>query len=462
MTKQTLGPDARAKGLVRQYPAVREKRYVIGGDPLKLRFYNGNILTAEDMTVRWGEVHTDGDTITYVGKEKDTSDEKFDREIDLNGNLIMPSFKNAHTHSAMVFLRSYADDMPLQDWLFKQVFPMEDKLTPEDIYIFTKLAALEYFSGGTTACFDMYFYPEYIAQAGIDTGLRTVICGSVSGGDNKADYDSALSRLEEYYNKFNGADPLVSFKIGFHAEYTTHISIMKGIAELAEKYRQPVYTHNSETEKEVWECIGRHGKTPAALMEETGLLKYGGGGFHCVHFTDEDMEIFRRNGAWVITNPCSNCKLASGIAPLAEMRKKGLKLAIGTDGAASNNALDMFREMYLASVLQKILEKDASAMPADAVLEMAVKGSALAMGLTDCDTLAAGKKADMTVIDLNTPNMQPLHNTVKNMVFAGNKSNVLMTVSGGVIVYENGQFPTLDAEKIYADVNATVKALINR
>lgn len=429
---------------------------------MKMRFYNGLVLTAEDMEIRSGEIHTDGDTITYVGNEKNAPAAKFDREINLQGNLIMPSFKNAHTHSAMVFLRSYADDMPLQDWLFKQVFPMEDKLTPEDIYIFTKLAALEYFSGGTTACFDMYFYPEYIAKAGVDAGLRTVLCGSVSGGDNKADYDSAISRLEDYYNKFNGGDPLVSFKIGFHAEYTTHISIMKGIAELARKYKQPVYTHNSETVKEVRECIERHGKTPTALMEELGMFDYGGGGFHCVHFTEEDMEIFRRHGAWAVTNPCSNCKLASGIAPLAKMREKGVPLAIGTDGAASNNALDMFREMYLASTLQKIREDDASAMPADAVLEMAVKGSALAMGLSDCDVLAAGKKADMVILDLDTPNMQPLHNVVKNIVFAGNKTNVKMTVSGGVIVYEDGKFPTLDAEKIYAEANAAVKALIER
>ena len=144
------------------------------------------------------------------------------------------------------------------------------------------------------------------------------------------------------------------------------------------------------------------------------------------------------------------------------MREKGVRLAIGTDGAASNNALDMFREMYLASTLQKIREDDASAMPADAVLEMAVKGSALSMGLNDCDVLAAGKKADMTVIDLDMPNMQPLHNIVKNIVFAGNKSNVKMTVCGGVIVYENGTFPTLDEEKIYADANAAVKALMSR
>lgn len=421
----------------------------------KLRFYNANILSVKDMTISSGELHTCGDTITYVGSNPPKGD--FTREINLCGNLIMPSFKNAHTHSAMTFLRSYADDMSLNDWLFKQVFPMEDKLTPDDIYDLTKLAALEYFSGGTTACFDMYFHPDRVEQCAIDTNMRLVLCGAVSGGDNQADYDSALSRLEDYLTRFNGKNSLVSFKMGFHAEYTTHISILKGIAELAKKYKQPVYTHNSETANEVQGCIERHGKTPTALFEELGIYDFGGGGFHCVHMTEEDLEIFKRRGLWVVTNPCSNSKLASGIAPLYKMYNMGINLAIGTDGPASNNALDMFREMYLASVLQKIRENDAAAMPADAVLKMAVSGSALAMGLTDCDELSEGKKADIAVIDLDQPNMQPLNNTVKNIVFAGSKSNVKMTVSNGVVVYENGEFPTLDKEKIFAKANEIIE-----
>lgn len=418
---------------------------------MKIRFYNASVLTEAGKDIFSGEVHTDGDKITYVGSEK--ADGQFDREINLNGNLIMPSFKNAHTHSAMTFLRSYADDLPLNDWLFKQVFPMEDKLTPDDVYELTKLAALEYFSGGTTAAFDMYFFPDSIAQAAIDCGLRLVLCGAVSGGDNQADYDSALSRLEDYFTRFNSLDPLVSFKMGFHAEYTTHISILKGIAELAKKYKQPLYTHNSETANEVQGCIERHGMTPTVLMESLGMFEYGGGGFHCVHMTDEDLEIFKQRKLWVVTNPCSNSKLASGIAPLAKMNEMGINLAIGTDGPASNNALDMFREMYLASVLQKIRENDAAAMPAGAVLRAATSGGALAMGLNDCVSISEGSKADMVVIDMNRPNMQPVNNVQKNLVFAGTRDNVKITVSNGVIVYEDGKFPTLDAEKIYAKAN---------
>ena len=426
---------------------------------MKLRFYNALVLTEAGKEIFSGEVCTDGNVITYVGTERQEG--KFDREINLGGNLIMPSFKNAHTHSAMTFLRSYADDMPLNDWLFKQVFPMEAKLSPDDVYELSKLAALEYFSGGTTAAFDMYFHPDSIVQAAVDTGLRLVLCGAVSGGDNQADYDSALSRLEDYFDRFNRVNPLVSFKMGFHAEYTTDISILKGIAELAKKYKQPLYTHNSETASEVQGCIERHGVTPTVLMENLGMFEYGGGGFHCVHMSDEDLEIFKKRKLYVVTNPCSNCKLASGIAPLAKMNEMGINLAVGTDGPASNNALDMFREMYLASVLQKVRENDAAAMPADAVLRAATSGGAMAMGLDDCVSLAAGNKADMVVIDMNRPNMQPVNNIQKNLVFAGTRDNVKMTVCDGVVVYEDGRFPTLDAERIYAKANEIIEAKKN-
>lgn len=423
------------------------------GKNMKLRFYNCRILTMEDGEVRFGEVHTDGNTISYVGENPPEG--KFDREINLNGNLIMPSFKNAHTHSAMTFLRSYADDLPLNDWLFKQVFPMEAKLTGEDIYILSKLAFAEYLTSGITACFDMYFEPDFVAKAADEVKFRTIMCGSVSGGADEC--DKAVNKLDTLYNKFKDHSEFVSYRLGFHAEYTTDKSIMAGIAELSRKYKAPVYTHNSETFSEVEECKKRHGgMTPTELMESLGMFEYGGGGFHCVHMTDEDLEIFKRRSLWAVTNPCSNCKLASGIAPLAKMNGMGINLAVGTDGPASNNALDMFREMYLASVLQKVRENDASAMPADAVLKAAVTGGAEAMGLSDRTALAPGKKADIVVIDMDRPNMQPVNNIVKNLVFAGTRDNVKMTVSNGVIVYEDGKFPTLDAEKIYAEANRII------
>lgn len=423
---------------------------------MKIRFYNARIMKFEagDKTcpITDGELHTEDSRISYVGTESRGG--SFDREIDCKGNLIIPGFKNAHAHSGMTFLRSYADDLPLREWLFDRVFPREDKLTPDDVYALTKLAVMEYLSGGITSCFDMYFFAESIAAAAKDTGFRIVLCGSVSGGAEK------IQRIKDEYERYNNYDELVSYQLGFHAEYTASVDLMKEIAALSQQLKAPVYTHNSETEKEVAECRERHGISPTALFERLGMLEYGGGGFHCVYMDDNDLDIFKKRGLWAVTNPGSNTKLASGIAPICEMQKMGINLAIGTDGAASNNCLDMFREMFLVTGLQKLREKDATACDAVSVLEMAVKGGALAMGLSDCDCLAEGKKADLVLIDLNQPNMQPINSIAKNLVYSGSKSNVKMTMVNGKILYENGEyFIGESAEDIYRKANGIAERL---
>lgn len=410
---------------------------------MKLRFYNAKILTMESDKIISGELHTDGGIITYVGSEK-SAVEGFDREINLSGKLIIPGFKNAHTHSAMTFLRSYADDLPLKEWLYDKVFPHEAKLTDEAVYVFTQLAIMEYLTSGITSSFDMYMRLDSYAKANTDMGFRTVLCGSIN------DFGGTVEGMAEEYEKFNSLDPLISYQLGFHAEYTTKREILEGMAGLSQKYKAPVYAHNSETKSETDCCRERYGMSPTQLFDKLGMLEYGGGGFHCVWFDEEDMRIAREKGLWVVTNPSSNLKLASGIAPLCEMKRHGIdNMAIGTDGAASNNCLDMFREMFLVTALQKYREEDAAAFPAFDVLKMACSGGALAMGLTDCDVLSAGKKADLAVIDLMQPNMQPEHNIAKNLVYSGSKQNVYMTVVDGKILYENGKFTTVDSREIY-------------
>ena len=409
-----------------------------------IRFYNGKVLSfGGGLKITEDEVWVDGSRIVYVGPAR-AELPAFQRQIDLKGDLLMPGFKDAHTHTAMVFLRSYADDMPLQEWLYDKVFPHEARLTPEAIYTFTRLGILEYLSSGITASFDMYYHNEAYAKANVDSGFRTVICSAMN------DFDADPTNIEREYLRFNDYHELVSYRLGIHAEYTTSQQRMEYMASLAEKYQVPCYMHCAETKSEVEGCLERYGLTPPQLLDRMGLFRYGGGGFHCTWMNEEDIALFARKGIYAITNPASNLKLASGIAPVDKMLSAGVPMAIGTDGAASNNALDMFREMYLASCLQKVSRNDAAAGRAENILTMACVGGARAMGLNDCDDIAQGKKADLVVIDLNRPNMQPVNNIAKNLVFAGSKENVRLTMVNGRVLYEKGEFFIGEApEEIY-------------
>lgn len=426
-----------------------------------IRFYNARVLTMEqgiDMMEN-AEVWTDGDKISFVGKpDKQQLDRtEFEWQTDLKGDLIMPGLKNAHTHSAMTFLRSYADDMPLQDWLFKQVFPMEAKLNEERVYHLTKLAILEYLTCGCTAAYDMYFFLDGYVRACVESGFRSVMCSSISGDESK------LPQLEDDIKKYNstGSD-LISFIPGVHAEYTCSKGLIQGMGELARKYKLPTAMHSSETEKEVDECISRYGMTPTQLFESVGAFDFGGTTFHNVYLTLEDMDILRRRKVVCVHCPASNLKLASGIAPVAEMEKMGIETALGTDGPASNNALDMFREMYLMTVLQKVSRKDAAAFGPGKVLRAATVGGARAMHLDRCDTIAPGKQADLVVIDLNKPNMQPVNNIAANIVYSADKTNVRLTMCAGKVLYENGEFFVgEDPQRIYANANRVTNEMKN-
>ena len=420
-----------------------------------IRFYNGKTLSfGGGMKLSGHEVWVDGSTIVYVGPAKEDMP-VFQRQIDLKGDLLIPGFKDAHTHTAMVFLRSYADDLPLQDWLYNKVFPHEARLTPEAVYQFTRLGILEYLSSGITASFDMYYYNEAYAKANVDCGFRTVICSAMN------DFDADPTNIEREYLRFNNYSELVSYKLGIHAEYTTGLQRMEYMASLAEKYQAPCYMHCCETRAEVEGCLERHGLTPPQLLDRMGLFNYGGGSFHCVWMSDEDIELFARKGIYAVTNPASNVKLASGVAPVDKMLSAGVPMAIGTDGAASNNALDMFREMYLASCMQKLSLMDASAGKAEEILTMACVGGARAMGLDDCDDIAPGKKADLCVIDLHRPNMQPELNIPKNLVYSGSKENVRLTMVNGRILYENGEFFVgEEPEEIYRQVNRLCRSIL--
>ena len=429
---------------------------------MNTRIYNARVLTMDGDTniIENGEVLVKGNTILYAGSKEgaieylqnSTDTIMWNREIDANGNLVMPGFKNAHTHSGMTFLRSAADDMKLDDWLTQQIFPREALLTPDDVYIATKLAILEYLTSGVTAVCEMYLMPEVIAKAMEESGMRCVQCGGMNN------FSQSLELQRKWFKELNKENSLTSYRLGLHAEYTTSKELLEQTAALAKELKAPVYLHNSETQAEVQGCKDRYnGLTPTEALDEMGMFEYGGTFFHGVHVTDHDMEIMKKHDIAVVTNPASNAKLASGIAPIEKYLKEGITLGIGTDGPASNNCLDMFREMFLVTGLAKLRENDASAVDAAEVLKMAAVGGAHAMGLTDCDSLKNGKKADLIMLDMHAPNMQPVNNIVKNVVYSGSKSNVLMTMIDGKILYEKGEFNIgEDPEKIYSEVQAII------
>lgn len=399
---------------------------------MKLRIYNAKILTPDGIID--GELRTDGDRICYLSPVSTLDWQDWDREIDLKGNLLVPSFKNAHTHSPMTFLRSRAEDMPLKDWLYKQVFPAEGKLTDEDCYLFTKLAVAEYYSGGTTFACEMYGHTEAVAAAFADTGFGAYIGSGIFDFDGG--YDEITKRAEELKAAIDKL-PRVKYALAMHAQYTCGDETIRAVCDLSKKYSLPVMTHLSETKDEVESCKAQYGMSPVKLLAEKGVFDLGGTGFHCVHLDDEDIRIMKKLGVGAVTCPCSNLKLASGIAPLKKLTDSGIVLGVGTDGAASNNALDMFRETYLATCLQKYLLDDAVAVRATDIYASAVSGAAF--GLEKADGLYIGALADMAVIDLSAPNMQPLTDVRSNLVYAGGKQNVVMTIAGGKVVYENGE-----------------------
>ncbi len=423
---------------------------------MNIRFFHARIMTmAEAGSIIEGEVWIQDNRILYVGEGRDCPQAPaWDREIDCRQNLLMPGFKNAHTHSGMTVFRSLCDDYNLQDWLNQEIFPREGRMTGEDCYQLTRLAILEYLTSGITAIADMYLTPETIAEACQEMGMRCVL---VSGLNR---FGPSLEVMEKRYKELNGKYDLITYKMGVHAEYTCSKELLESVSRLIHQYKAPLFVHMSETKAEVEECIGRYGITPPALFDSLGLFDFGGTIYHGVHITPEDMEILKRQKISVITNPASNAKLASGIAPIGEYLRQGIRVGIGTDGASSNNCLDMFREMFLVTALAKLKEKDPSAVDALKVLTMATVNGALSMELHESDILAAGKLADMIMIDLHQPNMQPINNIAKNLVYSGSKLNVKLTMINGRILYENGRFSeAVDAEEIYAQANAILERL---
>lgn len=416
---------------------------------MNIRLYNARLLTMENNSISYGCVYVKDNKITYVGtKDIESEDTVWDREIDCNGNLLMPGFNNAHTHSPMSGLRALADDMPLFDWLNNKIFPFENKMTENDMNYFTKLSLLEYLRAGITGIFDMYFCIDAVREACEEYGYPLVMCGAVNN------FVQSAAKMEELYQKYNYEDGMVQYRLGFHAVYTTNDKLLREIAELSGHYKAPVYAHLCETKKEVNDCIKQTGMTPIAYLDNMGMFNNGGGGFHCVHLDNTDINILKSKNLSVITCPSSNLKLASGIAPIYRYLEEGINVSIGTDGPSSNNCLNMFKEMFLTATLSKALSYDATVLPAFEVLKMATVNGDKIMNVSKKSVLKEGSYADIVMLDLKKPNMQPENDIISNVVYSAGTDNVIMTMVRGNILYKDGVFFVKDKpEDIYGVCN---------
>lgn len=420
---------------------------------MKTLLKNAKILSMVNDNIVEGHLVVTDNRISYIGKDI-KPDSEYDRVIDCEGNLLMPGFKDAHTHSAMTFLRSKADDSSLHDWLFDEIFPREANLRPGCVKELTKVAILEYLTSGITGVVDQYFYPEEFEKTCMEFGFRCL---------NLAMYDKEARPVKDIKNLLTAnekKDYLVRYVLGLHSEYTPDQDMFDVTRKLLEETKLPFYTHLSETSSEVKECIARRGCSPMEFFDSMHFFDHGGAIFHGVYLSDNDINIIKKRNIVVVSNPSSNMKLASGVAEIKKLLSAGVTVALGTDGPASNNALDMFREMYLVTGLQKLILKDPVSIPAFEVLKMATVNGAKAMMLDDGDTLEVGKLADIIMIDLSRPSMQPINNIINNLVYSGEKDVIKMAmVNGEVLYYDHQFFVGEDISDIYQKVQKLTEEL---
>lgn len=398
-------------------------------------------------------VLTDGEYISYIGRERPA---EYDKLINGEGNLLIPGFYNSHSHAPMVMFRGYGEDLPLARWLEEKVYPAEERLNEHNVYVATKYAVAEMLRNGIVSFSDMYFFVGSIAKAVIETGIKANLSRSlVSFADDatiKGDYRFAES--VEWIKQYQGANNgRIIMDMSLHAEYTNKERYIREVAEYTKEHGLRMQLHASESESEHIECIKRHGKTPVEFFLDTGVLASPTTLAHCVYVTDSDMDILRECGAFVSHNPTSNLKLGSGVARLPKLLEKGVCVSLGTDGAASNNTLDIMREYQLASILHKGVYRDAEATRAPWMLDIATRGGARSQGRNDCGRLAVGYRADIVMIDLNAINNRPCFDTYSTLSYSANSSNVLLTMVDGEILYHNGEYKTIDIEKVRAEFN---------
>ncbi len=377
-------------------------------------------------------------------------------QIDGKGRVLMPGFVNAHTHVPMTAMRGYGGGHNLQDWLNDYIFPAEARWDDRAIRACADLGLAEMISSGVTCIADMYMRMGVVAQAALDAGISANLCNGVVyfgdpadfSPDQHADCESLIRLYEDWHNAGDGQ---IMVDGSIHAEYTSCAPVWEWVAEFARTHKLGMHVHLSETEKEHAECLQRHGLTPAALFEKYGLWDVRAIAAHCVWTTPEDWAIMARHGVTAVHNPASNLKLGSGVAPIPAMKKAGVNIALGTDGVSSHNATDFFFDVKLAAILHNGVNHDPLALTAWEALEMATVNGGAALG-RKTGRIAPGYDADLILVDFDAPNLIPCHDVAENLVFAAHGSNVVMNMCRGKVIYKDGQFLTIDMERVKAEL----------
>lgn len=385
-----------------------------------------------------------------------------DKIIDAENMIAMPGLINAHTHAAMSLLRNYSDDLPLWQWLNDKIWPIEAKLTEEDVYWGSMLSAVEMIKGGVTCFQDMYFFMEETAKAVDASGIRACLGRGLTGPDENDEVRFRETR--ELYDNWNNIDNgRITVMVAPHAPYTCSKDYLKKVIELAKELEVGIHIHLSESRKEVEDCCKEHGKSPIELMEEIGLFTVPTTAAHCVHLSEKDIKILKDDNVSIVYNPGSNLKLGNGFAPIKELVDAGVNIALGTDGASSNNNLNMFEEINLAALVNKAANEDTTCIPAMKALEMATINGAKAMNREkELGSLEIGKKADIILIDTNKPHMYPKYNMISSLVYSAQASDVDTVIINGNIIMRNRILTTVNESKIFENIEKSIYRIMKK
>ncbi len=415
---------------------------------MDIKISNATVITnnTNDDVLDNAQIHIKDGRIAYVGPAADAPVFAVQREIEADGNIVMPGFFDLHTHIPMTILRGYADDLPLDKWLFERIFPAEDKLDDEMVYWSSLAALCEFAAAGIVGFNEMYSNHDAIADAAIKSGHRMVLARGIVSPDHEGT-ELRMREARECFEKYHGEGRCQVF-MAPHAQYTVNEQTLKRIADMAKECGVGIHVHVSETKSEHDNCVKETGKTPIQLFESLGLLDVPFIGAHCVWVSDDDIKILAAHGATVASCPRSNLKLASGIAPVKKMIDAGVNVALGTDGAASNNKLSMMSEMTFASMLQKGVTGDPEAVPAKQAIRMASAHGAGALGF-DSGVIEAGKNADIIMFNSHGVRFRPKYDPVSSVVYAASDTDICMTMVGGDVIYENGKVTFVDIEEVY-------------